>query len=198
VVDEAGAVGSAKTLTVWSATNETISGVPKLVMTVPYGSLSLQSDGTSRWSVVSRNPPATRSTFIDVAMSGDKQTIDSSFQRVVLQNVRSDAGNNWDGTNSWYVCPKTGIYQISASLRIDNFLKSVVQYGLGVYTNEEDGPWFLWHFSGSGSGVRSTYPYSRMSYQNAGDKLRMFCFTDPSTPIIAAGLQILLVSEGSV
>lgn len=198
VMDEAGVVTPSKVLTVWSATNETINGAAKLAMTVPYGTVSLQSDGTSRWTVVGRNPPANRSTFIDVAMAGNKQSTDSVFGRISLQNVRSDAGSNWDSTNNWYVCPRAGVYSITANLRIDNFLTSVVQYGYGVYTNEEDGYWFLWHFSGTGKAVRSTYPYTRMTYQNAGDKLRMFCFTDPPTPIIDAGLQILLVSEGSL
>lgn len=197
VVDEVGAVGSTRTLTVQSAANETISGTANLIMTVPYGSLSLQSDGASRWTVVSRNPPANRSTFTDVAMSGTRQSIDTGLQRVALQTVRSDAGNNWDSTNNWYVCPKAGVYQISGTLKVDNSSSGVIQYGCGVYTNEEDGAWFVWSVSGSGKVVHSSCLYSRLSYQNAGDKLRMFCATDASTPIVGASLQILLVSEGS-
>lgn len=129
-------------------------------------------------------------------LSGDKQTFESGYRRIALQGVQSDAGGNWDSQNNWYVCPRSGIYQITASVRIDNSLSEVTQYSFGIHTREE-GPGFLWHFSGTGKAVRSSGSASRLSFQNAGDRLRLVCATDPVAAVVAAGLQILLVCEAA-
>ncbi|MCJ2011218.1 DUF2793 domain-containing protein [Methylobacterium sp. J-076] len=197
VVDETGSCAPARSIVVRCAQGDAINGLSAVALSTPYGYLSLQGNGATRWTVVSRVPLANRSTFTDIAMTNSKQLIDSWFKRLVLQDVKSDVGGNWDSTNSWYTCPRSGLYQIAANARIENSLADITQYGLGVHTSEEDGPWFLWHFSSTGKAARSTYPYSRLTYQNAGDRLRMFSFTDPTTSLISAALQICLISEAA-
>ena len=55
----------------------------------------------------------------------------------------------------------------------------------------------MWTAVGPAPATRSTFAYSRLSFQNAGDRLRMFAFSDASggVTILAAGLQIVLVSD---
>lgn len=197
VVDEAGACAANRSVTLACAQGDTINGLATFALTTPYGYLAVQTDGASRWTIVGRAPLANRASFTDVVLTGDKQIIESGYRRIALQGVQSDAGGNWDSQNNWYVCPRSGIYQITASVRIDNSLSEVTQYGFGIHTREEEGPGFLWHFSGTGKAVRSSGSASRLSFQNAGDRLRLVCATDPVAAIVAAGMQILLVCEAA-
>lgn len=194
-LDETGACSPSQTLSLHPASSETINGMPGLALDTPYAFLSLQSDGVSRWTVAGRKPTANRSTFTSVAYPGPKQVLDNGFHRIAMPNILSDDGQNWDSTNNWYVCPRTGIYQIDANLRLVDRTASGTQYGLGVYTDEADGPWFLWHFTGTGSAIRSTFAYSRMTVQNAGDRLRLYSYTEPTASADSAALQICLISE---
>ena len=122
-----------------------------------------------------------------------------SFTRVPLNIVNADPGSNWDSTNHWYVCPRAGLYMISGTLRVgpggDSSSERGYQYGVGVYTAEADGSWFLWHAVGAAPSIRSTYPYTRLSYQNAGDRLRMFCYSDQGVVVYRAGMQIIYVGN---
>lgn len=114
-----------------------------------------------------------------------------------MRSVNSDPGGNWNATESWYTCPRRGIYQITASLRVKDQSSAGTQYGIGVYTSEADGPWFLWCGVGPTPATRSTYPYSRLSLQNAGDRLRMFSYSDQGVYVSTAGLQICLVADAA-
>ena len=138
-------------------------------------------------------------TFCDVSLDAGATTYGGPFTRVPLNIVNADPGNNWDNTNHWYLCPRAGLYMINGTLRVgpggDASAERGYQYGLGVYTSEADGPWFLWHAVGSAPAIRSTYPYARLSYQNAGDCLRMFTYSDQGVVVFRAGLQIVYVGN---
>lgn len=142
-----------------------------------------------------------RNTFTDVSLDGGTSTFGASFARIPLNGVNADSGSNWDNTNHWYTCPRDGVYQITGSLRVGpagvSSSEAGDQYGIGVYTTEADGPWFLWHSVGMAPSVRSTFAYSRLSYQHAGETLRMFTFSDQGVVVYRAGLQIVLVSDAA-
>ncbi len=194
MLDEGGACTGQRTITVQRAGGDTLNGLTAVALSAPYAFLALQSDGASRWTVVSRAPLQARSTFVDVSYHG-AQSFGSTFTRVMMNAVTADPGSNWDSANSWYTCPRSGIYQITGTLRVLDSSPPGTQYGVGVYLSEEDGPWFLWH--AVGGATRSTYPYNRMGYQTAGDRLRMFGFGNDDAKAFVVGLQIMLVAEAA-
>ena len=191
VLDESGACSARRAVTVACAGSDTLNGLSALTLAAPYGRVALQSDGADRWTVVHTSLVLNRPTFVDVVL-GAALTVGSLYTRIPLTRVNEDDGGNWDAVNAWYTCPRTGVYQITGSLRVDDGIRAGTQYGVAVHTGEQDGPWFLWHAVG---GLRSTYPYSRLSLQNAGDRLRMFSFADEAVKVTSAGLQICLVSD---
>ena len=111
--------------------------------------------------------------------------------------MRSDPGGNWSTDNSWYTCPRRGIYLVNATLRLKDGTAAGTQYGVGVYTAEADGPFFLWHAVGATPSTRSTYPYSRLTLQNAGDRLRVFSYSDQGATLDSCGFQVCLVTDAA-
>jgi hypothetical protein len=45
--------------------------------------------------------------------------------------------------------------------------------------------------------LHATFAYSRLTFQHAGDTLRMFTFSDQGVVVFRAGLQIVLVSDAA-
>ena len=203
IVDESGACSGTRPITVTRAGTDTINGLSSAALVTPYGFLALQSNGTARWTVVDQALVPNRKTFTDVAMDNGTTAYSSNFTRLPLSIVNQDTGGNWSAANYWYTCPRAGVYQIAASMRVGpsgtTSSYASAQFGIGVYTSEADGAWFLWHFTppSGASASRVTYPYARLSYQNAGDQLRMFTYSDYSGGVVVyrAGLQICLVSD---
>lgn len=126
---------------------------------------------------------------------GGDQPIGDSFSKISLPSVKDDKGGNWDKTNNWYVCPRSGIYQYAATFRVKDNTPAGSTYGVGVHNNEEDGIHFLWHAVGASPSTRSTYPYSRINYQNAGDRMRLISFASSGVSCAVAALQVTLISE---
>ncbi len=197
VVDESGACSVAKSIAVNRAGSDTINGLTAAAIVVPYGYLAFQSDGAAKWTVVNRAPLANRATFTSVSASDGRQRIADLFSRIELPTIVSDTGGNWDPKNNVYRCPRAGIYQISGALRVTDNTPAGTQYGVGVHTNEEDGPFFLWHAVGASPSSRSTYPYSRIYLAHEGELLRMIAFAGSTTTVAAAGLQICLIADAA-
>ncbi|GJD34202.1 DUF2793 domain-containing protein [Methylobacterium aerolatum] len=196
ILDESGACSPGKALTIARAGSDTINGLTALLLATPYGAVSLQSNGAAKWTITDRITGMNRRTFVDVSGLNTNQTVGSAFTRITLTQKNDDTGGNWDTSSSLYTCPRRGVYQITGSLRVADATGAGTQYGVAVHTTETDGPWFLWHSVGPAPSVRSTYVYSRLTPQAAGDQLRMFSYSDQGVKIIGAGLQICLVSEG--
>jgi hypothetical protein len=197
VVDESGACSVTNSITVTRAGSATINGLAAASIVTPYGYLAFQGDGASKWTVVNRAPLLNRKTFTSVAVANGSQKVADSFTRIVLPDVQNDIGANWDATNNVYRVPRTGIYQISAALRVIDGTAAGTQYGLGVHTNEEDAPSFLWHAVGASPSTRSAYPYSRLYAGREGDLLRMIAYAGSSITAVAAALQICLVADAA-
>ena len=197
VMDESGACSSARAVTLAAQGSDTINGLAATALVTPYGSVALQSNGVNKWTVNDRGLSFNDRTFVDVSQQSSSQVVQGGFPRITMQTVNSDPGGNWNATECWYTCPRKGIYQISASLRVKDSSTAGTQYGIGVYTAETDGPWFLWCSVGPTPATRSTYPYSRLSLQNAGDRLRMFSYSDQGVYLSSADLQICLVADAA-
>lgn len=191
VLDESGACSAGRAVTVACAGSDTLNGLSALTLATPYGRIALQSNGANKWTIVQTSLVLNRPTFVDVG-NATTMSVGATFTRIALALVNEDSGRNWDTTNSWYTCPRTGVYLITGSLRVDDGTRAGTQYGIAVHTAEQDGPWFLWHAVGA---LRSTYPYSRLSLQNAGDRLRMFSYSDEGVKVSTARLQICLISD---
>ena len=103
-----------------------------------------------------------------------------SFTLVTMNTIISDAGSNWDAAQNNYVVPSAGLYQITGSLRTEDVQSSGIPFGLGVHPSNSDGTWFLWHAVQTTINPehRTTYPYIRTGTFAAGDRLRMFTYSD--------------------
>lgn len=98
-------------------------------------------------------------------------------------NAVEDPESNWDSTNSWYVVPEPGRYQIITKLRpVDN--SPSVSYGQGAGTTNVDNPSFQWFEtvtnapSGGINGNRNGSFNTRIMSASAGDKIFMFYYVD--------------------
>lgn len=200
VFDESGTCSWTNSVSIVRAGFDTLSGLTAFQLVRAYGFVAFQSNGSNKWTVVDRDTLTLRSTFVDVLKNdGNQQAIGAAFTRLVFASVNQNTGGCWDSANNLYACPRSGIYQIAGSLRVADGTAAGTQYGIGVYGTESDGPWFLWNDVGPGPATRSTFAYSRLSYQNAGDQLRMFSYSDASggVKVASAGLQIMLVSDAA-
>lgn len=197
VMDESGACSAARAITLAVQGSDTINGLAAAALVTPYASLALQSNGANKWTLASQSPARLDRTFADVMTGPGGQSIPASFTRVQLSRVNSDAGGNWSAADNWYTCPRKGLYLIDATVRVRDGTAAGTQYGVGVYTTEADGPWFLWHFTGPSPSTRSTYPYSRLALQNAGDRLRLYSYSDQGVTLDNCGLQICLIAEAA-
>ena len=197
VMDESGACAATRAITVAAQGSDTISGLSSVTLATPYASFAVQGNGFNKWTLCVQNPLRTDATFVDVSTQGGGQSIPSSFTRIQLKRVIADPGGNWSTENSWYTCPRRGIYLVNATLRLNDGTAAGTQYGVGVYTSEADGPFFLWHSVGPSPSTRSTYPYSRLTLQNAGDRLRVFSYSDQGATLNSCGLQVCLVTDAA-
>ena len=197
IVDESGACSPANAIALAAADSDRINGLAALAIATPYGAVALESNTSHKWTVVERTAIANRTSFTDVASANSNQAVGTGFTTIVMGTVNQDTGNNWSSANNWYTCPRSGIYQITGTIRVADGTAPGSTYSCGVYTANQDGPWHLWTAVGPSPATRSTFAYSRLSYQNAGDQLRMFSYSDAAggVKVIGAGLQICLVSD---
>ena len=149
--------------------------------------------------VLTKSPTSMGASFIDVAASSAQFVAATSFTTVVMGTVNVNPNNYYNASTSIYTVPFSGLYQISGTLRVTDFSPAGAQFGVGVHTSNTDGSWFLWHAVQTTivSYHRTTYPYIRVGYFNAGDQLRMFCYADQvgGLTFSNAGMQIFRLAS---
>ncbi|WP_157862007.1 hypothetical protein [Methylobacterium sp. Leaf361] len=137
--------------------------------------------------------------FCDVSGQGVKPYVtdgNTAWPRVPMNQKTADAENLFDGPSNWYVVPETGLYLINASFRPPDGSGKQYEFGFGVHTAQGDGPHFLWTFRPNAS--RYTASYARIAKCTAGDKLRMFIYTDYQVweqTVSTAAMQIGMISN---
>lgn len=137
--------------------------------------------------------------FCDVSGQGVKPYVtdgNTAWPRVPMNQKTADAENLFDGSNNWYSVPETGLYLINASFRPPDGSGKQYEFGFGVHTAQGDGPHFLWTFRPNAS--RYTASYARIARCTAGDKLRMFVYTDYTVweqTVSTAAMQIGMLSN---
>jgi hypothetical protein len=97
VVDESGSVTSAITITINRAGSDTISGLTSLVLNTPYGAVTLESDGVSKWTVVSVQQPKLVAGYAGglTAVTAIAATTTPTTGGVTLLNQILAAGGVW-------------------------------------------------------------------------------------------------------
>lgn len=124
------------------------------------------------------------STFVDVYLGdGDgvstRQTVTNSFTIIQLPNENFDVSNLFNTSTYEYNVPSTGIYLISARVRlVDEQVSSQKNFGIGVHTENSDHvsfTWFVQNASGTDNN-RRTYAYQRIGKFNADQKLRLYAY----------------------
>lgn len=125
-------------------------------------------------------PRSFSTTLTKVSKTSLQNITPGSFQTVILGQVDSDGGANWDASQSHYIVPSTGLYQITATIRTDDAEMAGKQFGVGVHSNNSDGSWFLWHAVQNTINIqrRTTYPYIRTDFFATGQRLRLFSYSD--------------------
>ena len=143
-------------------------------------------------------------SFADVNNGGATQAIPSgAFTKITMGAVANDASGRWNTSTSTYTCPVSGVYQITALIRAETSSLSGtaaagVQVSIGVYTSPVDGPWNQWNVTGNATASnRETFCYVRQSFQNAGDQLLLFSFSDQGYTVELAALQVSLLEQTS-
>lgn len=142
-------------------------------------------------------PRSFTTTLTQVSKSGAVQSIPSgSFETVAMNTIVNDPGSNWDAAQNHYVVPSTGLYQITGTLRASDGETAGKQFGLGVHTSNADGSWFLWHAIQTtiNPDRRTTYPYIRTDVFAAGQRLRMFSYSDQGYGCATTVLNIFRVA----
>lgn len=110
----------------------------------------------------------------------------ASNSRVIV-----DPSGLWDQTNYVYTVPFTGLYDMSATIRLADGLAAGLGYGIGIHTSDADGPWFAWGATaGTEVTTRTTVTYIRRASFNKGDKLRLYMYVNSSKDYSASSLFI--------
>lgn len=90
IIDEAGGISGANTLTLARAGSDTINGSTSLVLTAPYRVTTLRSDGVSKWTYAAVQPPsnvAITGGSIDGTAIGGNAPNGAAFTNVVMQGT---------------------------------------------------------------------------------------------------------------
>lgn len=136
-------------------------------------------------------------TFVDVSIGfPDPSTFTfGSFSTIIFPAIASNANSLYDSATGHYSVPSTGLYQISGTIRSVDSSPAGVNFGVGVHTSNDDGPWFLWHsVQDTIQGHRrTTYPYLRVGIFPEGGLLRMFTYADQFLNGLSASMQILRI-----
>lgn len=125
--------------------------------------------------------PRSFSATVTKATKLNQQTINANnFTTITFTEINTDPGSNFNLTTGFYKVPSDGLYQITATLRTRDNSNAGIQYGMGVHTSNNDGPWFLWHAVQTtiNAGRRTTYPYIRTDFFTANQNLRLYTFSD--------------------
>lgn len=133
-----------------------------------------------------------------VELSGSPATaFGSAFTTHVFQTVQTAPAGAYNATTGEITIPSDGIYQLTGSIRVTDGSPVRTQFGFGVHTSNIDGHWFLWHMvQDIASTGRVSYPYMRVGRFNAGDRLRMFVYTQgASLTMQDARLQVIKISN---
>jgi hypothetical protein len=86
---------------------------------------------------------------------------------------------------------------VAAAMRVGDNTTAGTQYGIGVHTAEEDGPFFLWNAVGGSPSTRSSFAYTRLVAMNGGDRLRMITYSDTAVTVLGGALQVCLIAEAA-
>ncbi len=115
-----------------------------------------------------------------------------NFNIITLPTVVSDTGNNYNASTNIYTAPVTGVYQITTKLRPADGLPANISYGQGAGIANADGPHFQWFVTTS---TRNGSLNIRTTRLTAGDQVRMYAYADSTLGIIAAEMDITLLSQ---
>jgi hypothetical protein len=117
---------------------------------------------------------------------GTFQTIGASFTTIQAGTASIDSHNGWNATQSVYVAPQTGIYEMRAKLRPYDNSQANCSLGLGIDLANQDGPSFTWAqfppaaINGS---ARFVLQNSRTAALTAGQSVRIFGYVDSPNPV---------------
>lgn len=122
------------------------------------------------------------------SLAGGTGGFGSSFTTIIPTTIAIDTASGYNATTGIYTLPETGLYYITAKIRVADGSPSGVSYGLGVGTANTDGPTFFWTTTiGSRQGAANSRFYSG----TAGDQLRLFAYGDSALTVSAAELNII-------
>ncbi|WP_298810639.1 hypothetical protein [uncultured Sphingomonas sp.] len=142
--------------------------------------LSVAQGGTGRTSAI---------PVLSASRSGSSsfQTISNGFTTVQVNAATIDTAACFSTTS--YICtlPETGLYQLSAKLRICDAATAGISYGIGIGTTNADSAAFFW---GVTAGSRMGLANARVYAGTAGDQVRLFAYADQALPVCAAELNI--------
>ena len=121
---------------------------------------------------------STERSFFASVSGTDSGSFSNSFTTYISPTIDSDVSGSYNSSNGTINLPFDGLYLIQGTLRVIDSSDSGTQFGIGVHTANQDGPWFLWHavLDTDNNLDRTTYPYSRIARFNANDALRMFVY----------------------
>ncbi len=130
-------------------------------------------------------------SFLDIAepVSGsgndasDVQSLGNSFAKLRFSTVIAGNAALFDNANDEYIVPSSGLYLVTARVRLIDTFPNGMGMGIGIHTSPIDGPWFAWCHLSTGSGVaRQTVSYSRIMSCTAAQRLQVYTYLD--TPSI--------------
>lgn len=145
--------------------------------------LSIAQGGTGRTSAI---------PVLSASRSGSTsfQSLGNTFTTVQVNAASIDTAGCFSTTT--YICtlPETGLYQLSAKLRICDSATAGISYGLGIGNANADSAAFFW---GVTAGTRMGLANARVYSGTAGDQIRVFAYADQTLPICAAELNIFRI-----
>lgn len=137
------------------------------------------------WAIPPQGMPSPHycSVYMDANTGGGINNADNpasyggttGFNRFLFDHATRDDEGLWDRTNNWYTVPQTGLYLITAMMRLPDGLNNT-WFGIGVDNIQTDNENFLWSARFAGP-TQWGIQYARLRYLTAGMQMRMFGYT---------------------
>ncbi len=154
----------------------------------------------SAWVVPVVTLPA--QPFLEVSGPGTETFDNTAWAKVPLTVIASDTADGWDATtNTDYVIPQAGMYQIQGIVRPartgGNPFPDSTAFAVGAGTTAADGDDVAWAVSPDVAGALFTLQVSALRRYIAGERVSLFVKHSATSPIAIsrARLRVLRLSD---
>lgn len=127
------------------------------------------------------------STFCNVSTATTQTIPSAAWTRVTGMACTEGNAALWDATNQWYTVPSTGLYQLTARVRVADFQTAGINFAWAVDVGDTPSEYrTVWNMIPAGGGNKRVHSVFALTEQlTAGQQWRAAMYFDGASTVIA-------------